>query len=127
MPLTTKLSGILMPKRSITSFNDVNLVVVDRDKCRIGRSTFYSISPAFTTNEVTINDVLVLIKCFILFIRYSLGIDLNVVYSLVRLSCVGIYEVRLVFVRVFLYMPLYMWTHLQISVETVLNGKEQQV
>lgn len=127
MPLTTKLSGILMPKRSITSFNDVNLVVVDRDKCRIGRSTFYSISPAFTTNEVTINDVLVLIKCFILFIRYSLGIDLNVVYSLVRLSYVGIYEVRLVFVRVFLYMPFYMWTHLQISVETVLNGKEQQV
>lgn len=127
MPLTTKLSGILMPKRSITSFNDVNLVVVDRDKCRIGRSTFYSISPAFTTNEVTINDVLVLIKCFILFIRYSLGIDLNVVYSLVRLSYVGIYEVRLVFVHVFLYMPLYMWTHLQISVETVLNGKEQQV
>lgn len=127
MPLTTKLSGILMPKRSITSFNDVNLVVVDRDKCRIGRSTFYSISPAFTTNEVTINDVLVLIKCFILFIRYSLGVDLNVVYSLVRLSYVGIYEVRLVFVRVFLYMPFYMWTHLQISVETVLNGKEQQV
>lgn len=56
MPLTTKLGQILLPRRSITSFDDIKLVVVDRDKCRIGRSTFYTVAPTVTAKEDTADD-----------------------------------------------------------------------
>ncbi|XP_022672318.1 uncharacterized protein LOC111263103 isoform X4 [Varroa jacobsoni] len=43
MPLTAEdLSQFLGHRKSIDSYDDVHLVVVDKDRCRVGRSTFYA-------------------------------------------------------------------------------------